>query len=86
MSDLAMISAGETPMEVDRVSCFLSAVMGFSPIIFDLPQEAGFTELLKACKKVFKNVERDKKEHAEREGDGERKTLWQKWVRWFIAI
>ena len=86
MSDLAMISAGETPMEVDRVSCFLSAVMGFSPIIFDLPQDAGLKEMLKACKEVFENVERDKKEQAEKEGDGKRKTLLQKWVSWFILI
>ena len=67
MSDLAMISAGETPMEVDRVSCFLSAVNGFSAIIFDLPQDAGLKELLKACKQVWDNIDRDE-------------TLVKKWV------
>ena len=60
MIELAMISAGETSMEVDRVSCFLSAVVGFSPIIFDLPQDAGLKELLKACKKVQDNIDRSK--------------------------
>ncbi|XP_078489225.1 E3 ubiquitin-protein ligase rnf213-alpha-like [Ciona intestinalis] len=59
MSDLAMISAGETPIEVDRVSCFLSAVIGFSPLLFDLPQQAGLRELLAACEMVWNNVERD---------------------------
>ena len=83
MSDLAMISAGETPMEVDRVSCFLSAVMGFSPIIFDLPQDAGLKQLLEACKKVWENVERDKRELYEREDD-QRRTLLQKWVTFII--
>ena len=59
MSDLAMISAGETPMDVDRVSCFLSAVMGFSPLVFDLTEDAGLNELLTACRVVWENVERD---------------------------
>nr|XP_039257181.1 E3 ubiquitin-protein ligase rnf213-alpha-like [Styela clava] len=34
MCDLAMILAGENPMEVDRVSNLLGAVMGFAPLIF----------------------------------------------------
>lgn len=34
MCDLAMISAGGDAVEIGRVSCFLSAVMGFAPLIF----------------------------------------------------
>jgi len=68
MSDLALISAGETPMEVDRVSCFVSAVMGFSPLIFELDETAGWNEFYKACEQVWNNVHRDAK-------------LPDKWVR-----
>ena len=59
MSDLAMISAGEEPMQMDRVSCFLSAVMGFSPLIFDLAPSDGLSQLLEACELVWENVDRD---------------------------
>jgi len=69
MSDLALISAGETPMEVDRVSCFVSAVMGFSPLIFELDETAGWDEFYDACEQVWSNVRRDPK-------------LPDKWVRW----
>ncbi|XP_076815738.1 E3 ubiquitin-protein ligase rnf213-alpha-like isoform X2 [Clavelina lepadiformis] len=59
LSDLAMISAGERPMEVARVSCFQSAVMGFAPLLFDLPKTAGFQELLATCKVIWMNAERN---------------------------
>ncbi|XP_076818192.1 E3 ubiquitin-protein ligase rnf213-alpha-like [Clavelina lepadiformis] len=61
LSDLAMISAGETPIEVDRVSCFLSAVMGFAPLIFDLSPKSDLNNLLNACEKVWENVKRDER-------------------------
>ncbi|XP_076810018.1 E3 ubiquitin-protein ligase rnf213-alpha-like isoform X2 [Clavelina lepadiformis] len=53
MSDLAMISAGETTLEVDRVSCFLSAVMGFAPFIFDLEEKADLSDAVIALNKVW---------------------------------
>ena len=60
MIDLAMVAAGEVPMEVDRVSCLSSAVMGFSPLVFDLQPNSDFEELLKACEKVWENVANDR--------------------------
>jgi len=55
MSDLAMISAGENAMEVDKVSCFLSAVMGFAPFLFDLHEKnADLDALVKAFKQISK--------------------------------
>ena len=68
LSDLAMINAGESAMDVQRVSCFLSAVKGFSPLIFDLPQNAGLAQLLETYQKVWENIERDE-------------SLVEKWVR-----
>ena len=59
MIDLAMISAGEVPMEVDRVSCFNSAVMGFSPLLFNLFPDNGLKDLLEACQEVWDNVRSD---------------------------
>ena len=60
MIDLAMISAGEVPMEVDRVSCFNSAVMGFSPLLFNLFPDNGLKDLLEACQEVWDNVRSDR--------------------------
>ena len=67
MCDLAMISAGETAIEIDKVSFFLSAVLGFSPLIFDLSENDGLEQLISACNKVWKSVEQDP-------------TLVEKWV------
>ena len=57
--DLAMIRAGETDLEMDRVSCFHGAAMGYAPIIFGLKDESGSTELLEACKKLWTSLEND---------------------------
>ena len=54
-----MISAGETAVEMDKVSFFLSAVLGFSPLIFDLSENDGLEQLISACNKVWKSVEQD---------------------------
>ena len=62
MSDLAMISAGEDAIAVDRVSCFLSAVMGFAPFIFDLQQDADLNATIEAFEKVAKVLDPKKLE------------------------
>ena len=49
-----MISAGENPMDIDRVSCFLSAVMGFSPFIFDLQSDSSLNDTIESFEKVSK--------------------------------
>ena len=68
MSDLAMISAGENTMEVDKVSCFLSAVMGFAPFLFDLDEKnADLNALIEAFEKIPK-------------GKSEQVKLKEKWV------
>lgn len=74
MCDLAMISAGEDALEVGRVSCLLSASMGFAPLLFwndtktqDVmvpPRKnsmPGQKELVNRCKEVWKNIEKDEK-------------------------
>ena len=57
--DLAMISAGETDMEVDRVSCFHRAATGYAPFIFELKGNVGYRELLGMTQKVWKALETD---------------------------
>lgn len=47
LCDLAMISAGEDAIELGRVSCFLSAVMGFAPLIFWKTQNTEEDEKIK---------------------------------------
>ena len=56
-----MISAGENTMEVDKVSCFLSAVMGYAPFLFDLnDKNADLKTLIEAFDKLPKENERTK--------------------------
>ena len=52
-----MISAGENVEYVDTVSDFLSAVMGFAPLIFDMSNEFGLDELLSKIKLTGLNEE-----------------------------
>ena len=59
LSDLAMISAGDTPMELDKVACFNSAVMGFAPFLFDLKKTSGLDDVLRALKSVQEHRDRD---------------------------
>ena len=60
MSDLSMMTAGETTLEFDRMSCFLSAVDGFSPLLFEmLEKKIDLNELLDACRQVWENAEKD---------------------------
>ena len=58
-----MISAGENTIDIDRVSCFLSAVMGFAPFIFDLKSNSNINDTIEAFVKVSKvqNSEKLKK-------------------------
>ncbi|XP_072022383.1 E3 ubiquitin-protein ligase rnf213-alpha-like [Amphiura filiformis] len=57
--DLAMIQAGETDLEMDRVSCFHGAAMGYAPIIFDLKDNSDCNDLLEACKKLWSALDSD---------------------------
>ena len=57
--DLAIIQAGETDLEIDRVWCFHGAAMGYAPIIFDLSKESNCQDLLDTCKKVWAALEND---------------------------
>ena len=62
--DLALITAGESDMETDRISNLHSSCLGFAPLIFDLKEtkdhEVSFDLLMKACDPVWKAVEADK--------------------------
>lgn len=59
--DLAMISAGENDLEVDRISNFHTSCLNFAPLIFDLDKSIGFEGLMEACKPVWEAVEKDGK-------------------------
>uniref|UniRef100_UPI00398F666A E3 ubiquitin-protein ligase rnf213-alpha-like isoform X2 n=1 Tax=Pristiophorus japonicus TaxID=55135 RepID=UPI00398F666A len=52
--DLASISAGENDMEIDRVACFHDAVMGYSPFIYGLQQNANFDMLMSSVSEIQK--------------------------------
>ncbi|KAL9988403.1 hypothetical protein ACROYT_G002841 [Oculina patagonica] len=61
--DLALISAGESDMETDRISSLHTSCLGFAPLIFDLREseelKVNFDQLVKACDPVWKAVETD---------------------------
>ena len=62
--DLALITAGESDMETDRISSLHTSCLGFAPLIFDLKEtndhSVSFDQLMKACDPVWKAVEADK--------------------------
>ena len=58
--DLAMMSAGETDIETDRVSCVHTTALGFAPFIFDLEKDTSFGKLISACESVWREIEKDK--------------------------
>jgi len=63
--DLALISAGESDMETDRISSLHTSCLGFAPLIFDLKEspehKVTFERLMKACDPVWKAVEADQR-------------------------
>ncbi|WAR07200.1 R213A-like protein [Mya arenaria] len=55
--DLAMMSAGEERLNIAKVQCLHSAVLGYSPLIFDLDEtDCNYTRLLEMCKVVWKEL------------------------------
>lgn len=59
--DLALISAGEQPLDIDRVQALNTAVLGYSPLIFDLTPDADYRKLLDKCRLVWKELETNPK-------------------------
>ena len=54
--DLAMISAGEGDIEIDRISCMHTSCLGFGSLIFGYRQHHGFHELMRLCQPVWQAV------------------------------
>ena len=63
--DLALISAGESDMETDRISDLHTSCLGFAPLIFDLKEtetnKVDFAQLMKALESVRNAVNADRK-------------------------
>ena len=57
--DLASISAGENDMDVDRVACFHDAVLGYSPMLYELKPDSGFPAFKEMQKKLWKALDND---------------------------
>ncbi|XP_052243691.1 E3 ubiquitin-protein ligase rnf213-alpha-like [Dreissena polymorpha] len=57
--DLAMMSAGEEPMNIQKVRCLHSAVLGYSPLIFELNSnsDCDYSALIDKCKVVWKELD-----------------------------
>nr|XP_043906230.1 E3 ubiquitin-protein ligase rnf213-alpha isoform X2 [Solea senegalensis] len=57
--DLASISAGENDMDVDRVACFHDAVLGYSPLLYELKPDSGFPVFKEVLQKLWRALESD---------------------------
>ena len=61
--DLALISAGESDMETDRISSLYTSCLGFAPLIFDIKESeerrVSFDQLMNTCDPLWKAVETD---------------------------
>ena len=55
--DLAMISAGEDDMEIDKISCMHTSCLGFGPLIFGYKEHHGFHHLMRLCRLVWQAVD-----------------------------
>ncbi|XP_018410444.1 PREDICTED: E3 ubiquitin-protein ligase RNF213-like [Nanorana parkeri] len=78
--DLASISAGENDMDVDRVACFHDAVLGYSPLFYDLKREFGFDSFMLCLEKLWKALQSDPK-LPEKLKDSARHIEWLKTVK-----
>ncbi|XP_057214799.1 E3 ubiquitin-protein ligase rnf213-beta-like isoform X2 [Triplophysa rosa] len=59
--DLATIPAGENDVDTDRIANFESAVMGYSPLLYSLPNHAGFEEFIICAQQVWDTLDKDEK-------------------------
>jgi len=59
--DLAMMSAGDEPINVMKVQCLHSAVRSYAPLIFKLEKDSGYKELLEQFEHVFKELKANPK-------------------------
>jgi hypothetical protein len=59
--DLAMISAGEDDMEIDKISRMHTSCLGFGSLIFGYKSTHGFKELMELCEPVWQAVDANQK-------------------------
>ncbi|XP_059932798.1 E3 ubiquitin-protein ligase rnf213-alpha-like isoform X3 [Gadus macrocephalus] len=57
--DLASIYAGENALDVDRVACFHDAVLGYSPMLYDLKKDSGFQTFKDVLNKLWRALDND---------------------------
>ncbi|XP_056432075.1 E3 ubiquitin-protein ligase rnf213-alpha-like [Gadus chalcogrammus] len=57
--DLASIYAGENALDVDRVAFFHDAVLGYSPMLYDLKKDSGFQTFKDVLNKLWRALDND---------------------------
>ena len=75
VAELASLSAGEDPLEIDRVKCFHDAAFGYAPFIYELQPGNSVNSVYEACGKFFKQLARDPK-LPEKYADSARNQAW----------
>ncbi|TRY96584.1 hypothetical protein DNTS_014460 [Danionella cerebrum] len=59
--ELASISAGENDADIDRLASFETAIMGYGPLLYSLPKDAGFEVFMDCTKPVWDTLDKDEK-------------------------
>ncbi|XP_051967995.1 E3 ubiquitin-protein ligase rnf213-beta-like [Xyrauchen texanus] len=59
--ELASISVGENDADIDRLASFETAVVGYGPLLYSLPNRAGFEEFMFYAKQVWDTLDKDDK-------------------------
>ncbi|XP_052765375.1 E3 ubiquitin-protein ligase rnf213-alpha-like isoform X1 [Mya arenaria] len=73
--DLAMMSAGEVPINITKVQCLHSSATGYAPLLFHIQEDFGYVELIEKCEEVWKNLDKNPK-LPEQLRDTSRELLW----------
>ncbi|XP_066518776.1 E3 ubiquitin-protein ligase rnf213-beta [Hoplias malabaricus] len=72
--------AGESDADIDRLASFRDSVTGYSPLLYSLPEGAGFEEFIACSQQVWDNLQKDEK-LTEKLKDSSRWLDWLKNVR-----
>ncbi|XP_006822899.2 E3 ubiquitin-protein ligase rnf213-alpha-like [Saccoglossus kowalevskii] len=58
---LLLMAVGDSPTDIGKVTTYQSALNGYSPLLFQLPTTAGWTEFNNVCNSLWKALSSDNK-------------------------
>ena len=58
--DICLTTCGDSPVDIDRITCLSSVCTNFAPLIFRIDQNTNCNELIARCIEVIGNVDKNK--------------------------